>query len=80
MIFQVTAETLSQLTDNPDKVLDFGLASDDEFVNQLRIISKARDAFVEEANDEENEENEKEAMKEIKQGRQFLSEDSNYHA
>ncbi|CAG8543642.1 6417_t:CDS:10 [Paraglomus occultum] len=63
-IGMVTAETLSQLTDGPDKALDFGLASDDEFVNQLRIISKARDAFVEEAYDEENE---KEAMGEIKQ-------------
>ncbi|CAG8546693.1 345_t:CDS:10 [Paraglomus brasilianum] len=70
-IGMVTAETLSQLTDNPDKVLDFGLASDDEFVNQLRIISKARDAFVEEANDDEDEENEEnkkeEAMEEIKE-------------
>jgi len=72
MIFQVTAETLSQLTDNPDKVLDFGLASDDEFVNQLRIISKARDAFVEEANDDEDENKKEEAMEEIKEGRQFF--------
>jgi hypothetical protein len=58
---------LSRLIDDPDKVLDFGLAPDDEFVSHLRMISKSRDAFVEQSVNDEVDKAEK-ANEEVERG------------